>query len=78
MFFTLVQQESTNSSYSKLDLGLLSGTISSLANRIVNSWNFLPSDVVSASSVSAFKKHLDDFWAETRYGHTQRPAAYNL
>jgi len=46
-------------------------------NRIVNSWNSLPSDIVSASSVAAFKKRLDDFWAETRYGHSQRPAAYN-
>jgi len=44
-------------------------------NRVVNAWNSLPNDVVSPTSVSGFKKCLDDFWAQSRYGHTQRPAA---
>jgi len=26
--------------------------------------------------MAVFKKHLDDFWAQSRYGHSQRPAAY--
>ncbi len=31
-------------------------------NRIVKMWNTLPSDVVNAPSVNAFKNRLDDFW----------------
>jgi len=36
----------------------------------------LASNVVSMSSVAVFfKKDLDDFWIQSRYGHTQRPVA---
>ena len=44
-------------------------------NRVVSSWNSLPEHVVSAPSVALFKKKLDDFWQESGYGHSQRPAA---
>ena len=32
--------------------------------RVVNLWNNLPSDVVSAPSVNAFKERLDKHWKE--------------
>jgi len=32
--------------------------------RVVNLWNNLPSDVVSAPSVNAFKERLDNHWKE--------------
>ena len=35
--------------------------------RIVDHWNKLPDDVVSAATISSFKKRLD-IWME-RYGH---------
>ena len=45
-------------------------------NRVVNLWNSLPADVISAPTVAAlFKKNLDDLWRTTRYGHSQRPVA---
>ena len=44
-------------------------------NRVVNLWNSLPEDVISASTVALFKKSLDDLWDNTEYGHSQRPAA---
>ena len=44
-------------------------------NRVVNLWNSLPADVISAPTVALFKKNLDDLWRTTRYGHSQRPAA---
>ena len=34
-------------------------------NRVVNYWNSLLSDVVSATSVEVLKKRLDDFWAQS-------------
>jgi len=45
------------------------------SNRIVNLWNSLPGYLVTAPTVATFKQQLDDFWHQTRYGHTQRPAA---
>lgn len=33
------------------------------ANRVVNPWNDLPANVISAPTVNAFKKRLDQFWA---------------
>ena len=40
--------------------------------RVVNSWNNLPLEVVSAHSVSSFKSKLDDFWRCSGYGYEQR------
>jgi len=37
------------------------------SQRIVDQWNKLPDDVVSAATISSFKKRLD-IWME-RYGH---------
>jgi len=37
------------------------------SQRIVDHWNKLPDDVVSAATISSFKKRLD-IWME-RYGH---------
>ena len=37
------------------------------ASRIVNDWNGLPSDVVCAPSLNAFKARLDKHWANIRY-----------
>ena len=48
---------------------------SKTTNRVVNLWNSLPADVISAPTVALFKKNLDDLWRTTRYGHSQRPAA---
>jgi len=76
-----VQQEAINSSYSKLDLGSLSGTISLLTELLIDGILYPVLDPVILSlhhQYISFKKRLDEFWAETRYGHTQRPAAYNL
>ena len=35
--------------------------------RVVNSWNRLPSDVVSAPSVNAFKSRMDNNWKDLCY-----------
>ena len=32
-------------------------------NRIVNTWNSLPNDVVHAESTNTFKSRLDKFWS---------------
>ena len=37
--------------------------------RAVNDWNSLPEEVVSASSVNAFKNSLDEFWRDVHYDH---------
>jgi len=39
-------------------------------NRVVNLWNSLPANVISAPTVAQFKKSLDDLWA--------LPKAYGL
>ena len=36
-------------------------------NRIVNPWNGLPADVVSAETLNAFKNKLDKHWAHRKY-----------
>ena len=33
------------------------------SQRVVNSWNMLPADVVEAETVNSFKNELDRFWA---------------
>ena len=32
------------------------------SQRVVNSWNMLPSDVIEAETVNCFKNRLDKFW----------------
>jgi len=39
----------------------------SISQRIVDHWNTLPDDVVSAATISTFKRRLD-IWMD-RYGH---------
>ena len=34
----------------------------SFTERVVNSWNSLPTDVVNAPSVNSFKNRIDKFW----------------
>ncbi len=31
-------------------------------NRVINTWNALPAEVVNAESVKSFEKKLDKFW----------------
>ena len=38
-----------------------------LTNRIVNPWNCLLADVVSAETLNAFKNKLDKHWAHRKY-----------
>ena len=37
------------------------------SQRVINDWNNLPSDVVNAESVRAFKRALDEHWACIKY-----------
>ena len=39
----------------------------SFSIRVVNDWNSLPQEVVSAQTVNDFKKKLDDFWKDQHY-----------
>ena len=39
----------------------------SFANRVVDSWNELPEDLVTAPSLNAFKNRLDRFWRNSLY-----------
>ena len=76
-FFTLSNTDTTRVHYRKLfkfRSRLLVRHIF-FTNRVVNLWNSLPADVISAPTVALFKKNLDDLWRTTRYGHSQRPAA---
>ena len=36
----------------------------SFSIRIVNIWNSLPNDVITATSVNSFKNRLDSFWED--------------
>ena len=37
------------------------------AQRVINSWNSLPSSVVEADSVASFKTRLDEYWSSMKY-----------
>ena len=39
----------------------------SFVNRIVNEWNGLPEDVVTAPSLNSFKNRLDKLWSDRRF-----------
>eukprot|EP00914_Ancora_sagittata_P003459 GHVO01007245.1.p1 GENE.GHVO01007245.1~~GHVO01007245.1.p1 ORF type:complete len:106 (+),score=3.31 GHVO01007245.1:3-320(+) len=48
----------------------------SFAYRVINTWNDLPEDAVSATSLNAFKNKLDRLWKHhpLRYDWTWTPA----
>ena len=37
------------------------------SNRVVNTWNKLPSSIVNAPSLNSFKAMLDNLWKEYKY-----------
>ena len=39
------------------------------ANRVVDTWNGLPEEVVSACSVNAFKNRLDEHWKDLAFDY---------
>ena len=39
------------------------------AFRVMDSWNSLPSDVVDAPSLQAFKSRLDEIWQNKKFLH---------
>ena len=39
----------------------------SFTQRVVDDWNNLPVEVISAPSLNSFKKRLDDWWKEYHY-----------
>ena len=39
----------------------------SFAIRAVNDWNYLPEEVIKASSMNAFKNGLDNFWDRMQF-----------
>ena len=42
--------------------------------RVINTWNSLPAEVVSAPTISTFKASLDNYWNDIGYGYEQRPS----
>ena len=42
-------------------------TLNAFSNRIVNDWNILPSEVVSATTTNGFKNKIDDHWKEEMF-----------
>ena len=77
LFFTLNTSSSTRGHSLKLfkNRSRLLVRHNFFSNRVVNMWNSLPDHLVSAPSVAAFKRRLDDYWNATGYGYLQRPAA---
>ena len=43
--------------------------------RVLNQWNSLPDEVVSAPTISILKKRLDELQTSSGYGYEQRPSA---
>ena len=41
--------------------------INNFSNRVINDWNSLPSQVVSAATVDSFKRALDEHWKNGMY-----------
>ena len=48
------------------------------SNRILNSWNMLPAEVVTAPSLNAFKNRLDGHWRQYKYSQHSVHDACNL
>ena len=42
---------------------------------VINNWNSLPNEVVSANSIGSFKSKLDDYWKQIGHGYGQRLTA---
>ena len=38
--------------------------------RVINNWNSLPNEVVSANSIGSFKSKLDDYWKQIGHGYS--------
>jgi len=75
IFFTMSNVNATRGHHCKLFKfhSRLLARYHFFTNRVVNLWFSLPANVISALTVAQFKKSLDDLWATTRYGHSQRP-----
>ena len=76
--FTRVPGSTTRGHTSKLIKPRVNTTIRQhfFNSRVINFWNNLPQDVVSAKSTSIFKIKLDKYWNTIGYGCNQRPMAY--
>jgi len=73
-FFVLSDTSNTRGHYMKLFKchARLNVQSTFFTQCIVNSWNNLPLEVVSAPSVGSFKLKLDEFWRRSEYGYEQR------
>ncbi|XP_065895667.1 uncharacterized protein [Dysidea avara] len=72
-FFTLTDVSNTRGHHMKL---FKSHTRSNFfTQRIINSWNSWPQEVVSAHTIASFKSELDDYWSSSGYGYEQRLTA---
>jgi len=47
------------------------------SNRIANTWNMLPADIVEAPSLNALKARLDKYWRQYKYSQHSVHDAYN-
>ena len=47
------------------------------SNRVTNTWNMLPADVVDAPSLNAFKARIDKHWRKCKYSLRSVHEAYN-
>ena len=64
-----MQEAATRGHVCKVKKGKATKTprINCFSNRVVDDWNDLPSDIVTAESVESFKKKLDKFWEGKMY-----------
>ena len=67
--FTIAEDRSTRGHQWKLAKPRANSRVrrNAFSVRIINEWNALPSAVVAAPSVNAFKARLDKHWAHTKY-----------
>ena len=64
-FFTLRERKLNENIQTKITEVYLTDNV--LSVRVVNAWNCLPDQVVSAPSVNSFKSHLDRYYSN-RHG----------
>ena len=71
VFFTDVTVEATRGHPLKLfqKRSRLDVRANAFGIRVVNDWNSLPTEVVTAKSVNSFKARLDKFWSDKQYAH---------
>ena len=76
-FFTLTDVSNTRGHHMKLlkSYTRLNARSNFFTQRIINSWNSLPQEVVSAHTIASFKSELDDYWSSSGYGYEQRLTA---